>query len=132
MRLRESMVVLRREQSRLSWGPILASQQPLAVDRVGLRMIEARVYLRAVGDDAPRYVLRLLGVFKLFDSLPRGQAVQITDYYPHGSFGWDVPDGEPHHSVKISAGDGVGFLMALSREVEYRMADRSEALNWPG
>jgi hypothetical protein len=116
----------------LSWVPTLASQQPLGVARIGVLKNEVRVYLRADGDDAPRYVLRMIGVFKLFDSLPRGQAVQITDYFPHGSFGWDVPNGEPHHSVKLSAGEGVGFLIALSREVEYRMADRSEALNWPG
>jgi hypothetical protein len=116
----------------LSWGPTHAAQQPLAVARVGLLKNEARIYFRADGDDAPHYVLRLIGVFKLFDSLPRNHAVQITDHFPHGSFGWDVPNGEPHHSIKLSAGEGVGFLMALSRDIEYRMADRSEALNWPG
>jgi hypothetical protein len=104
----------------------------LVLARVGLRRDEARVYLRAPGEDVPRYVLRLLGVFKLFDSLARGQAVQITDDFAHGSFGWDVPDQEPHHSVQVKAGDDAGVLMALAREVEYRMADRSEALNWPG
>lgn len=116
----------------MSWGPTLAAQQPLAVARVGLLKNEARIYFRADGDDAPRYVLRLIGVFKLFDGLPRNQAVQITDHFPHGSFGWDVPNGESHHSIKLSAGEGVGFLMALSREVEYRIADRDEALNWTG
>jgi hypothetical protein len=116
----------------LSWGPALAAQQRLSVVRVGLLKNEARIYFRADGDDAPRHVLRLIGIFKLFDSLPRNQSVQITDHFPHGSFGWDVPNGEPHHSIKLSAGDDVGFLMALSREIEYRMADRSEALNWPG
>jgi hypothetical protein len=116
----------------MTWEPTLASQYALAVERVGLLKDEARVYLRAEGDDAPRYVLRLVGVFKLFDSLQRGRVVQITDDYPHGSFGWDVPNGEPHHCVKISAGEGDGFVMALSRGVEYRMADRCEALNWPG
>ena len=100
--------------------------------RVGLRRDEARVYFRAEGEDEPRFVLRLIGVFKLFDSLPRNVAVQINDQFPHGSFGWDVPDGLPHHSIKISAGEGIGFFMALSREVEYRIADRSEAINWPG
>jgi hypothetical protein len=104
----------------------------LAVARVGLLKDQARIYFRADGDDSPRYVLRLNGVFKLVDSLPRNEAVQITDHFPHGSFGWDVPEGEPHHSIKLSAVEGVGFLMALSREIEYCMADRSEALNWPG
>jgi hypothetical protein len=107
-------------------------QQPVVVVRVGLRNGEARVYLRAGDEDAPRYVLRLLGVFKLSDSLPRNQAVQITDDFPHGSFGWDVPGGEPHHSVRISARDDAGSLIALAREVEYRTVDLSEALNWPG
>jgi hypothetical protein len=104
----------------------------LVVARVGLLKTEARIYLRADGDDAPRYVLRLIGVFKLFDNLQRDQPVQITHFFPHGSFGWDVPNGEPHHSIKLGAGEGGGFLMVLAREVEYRMADRSEALNWPG
>lgn len=114
----------------MPWEPTLALEKPLLVARVGLRNDEARVYLRVEGEEVPHYVLRLLHVFKLFDSLPRGKAIEITDNFPHGSFGWDIPHGEPHHCVKISAGDG--FLMALAREVEYRMADRSEALNWPG
>lgn len=116
----------------MTWGPTLASQRPLVVARVGLLKTEARIYLRADGDDTPRYVLRLIGVFKLLDSLQREQAVQITDCFPHGSFGWDVPNGEPHHSIKLAAGEGAGFLTALAREVEYRMADPSEAINWPG
>lgn len=44
----------------------------------------------------------------------------------------DIPNGEPHHSVKLSADEGFGFLMALSRDVEYCMANRPEAHNWPG
>jgi hypothetical protein len=39
---------------------------------------------------------------------------------------------EKYHSIKISVGDDAGFFMALARGVEYRQADRSEALNWPG
>jgi hypothetical protein len=117
---------------RLSWETAFESEKTLAVDRIGLLKNEVRIYLRADGDDIPRYVLQLLGVFKLFDNLPRGQAVQISECYPHGSFGWAAPDDEPHHSVKISAGEDVGIFMAVSREIRYRMADRSEALNWPG
>ena len=117
----------------MSWEPSLAVRQSLVVARVGLLKDEARVYFRADGEEAPRFVLRLLGVFKIVDSLPRDRAVRITDQFPHGSFGWNAPGGEPHHSVRISAGDDAGLLMALARGVEYRTtADRSEALNWPG
>ena len=77
-------------------------------------------------------MIRLLGVFKIFDSLQRGQAVEITDYFPHGSFGWDVPGGVPHHSLRIGGVNGGGMIMALVREVEYRIAEPSEASNWPG
>jgi hypothetical protein len=104
----------------------------LRVDRVGLRKDEARVYLSDDGGHAPRYVIRLLGVYKFYDSISRGREIRISDEFPHGSFGWDVPNGEPHHSVKISADSDTGFFMALAREVEYRMADRDEAINWPG
>jgi hypothetical protein len=99
---------------------------------VGVLKDEARIYFRAEADEAPRYVLCLHGLFKLFDRLPRGRAVQITDHYPHGSFGWDVPAGNRYHSVKIATVEGAGILMALAREVEYRTADKSESLNWPG
>jgi hypothetical protein len=127
----ERRSVIRQEALRLSWEGTLALQRPLFVARVGLRQDEVRVFLYREGEDAPRHVLRLSRVFKLFDRLPRGQAVEITDTFPHGSFGWDVPGGIPHHSVKISAGEDRS-LMVLAREVEYYMADRSEALNWPG
>jgi hypothetical protein len=78
----------------LSWEPNLAEQQPLVVVRVGLRNNEMRVYLSADGEHPPRHVLRLLDVFKLFDSLPRGLTVRISHHFPHGSFGWDVPHRE--------------------------------------
>jgi len=113
------------------WEPTLATQQTFVVTRVGMLKNEVRIYLRANGEDVPRYVMRLIGVFKFSDALQREQAIQITDYFPHGSFGWDVPHDEPHHSIMLSSGKG-GSLLALAREVEYCMAEKTETLNWPG
>jgi hypothetical protein len=122
----------RIEVCNLTWRPSLAEQQPLLVTRVGLRRDEARFYLTAAGGNVPRYVIRLVGVYKIYDSLTRGREVQISDEFPHGTFGWDAPDGAPHHSVKITVDGDASFFMALTREVEFGMADRDEAMNWPG
>ena len=116
----------------MTWEPTLATKLRLVVSRTGLLNSEARIYLRTAEEEIPRHVIRLRGVFKLFDSLPRGLLVQISDDRECGSFGWDIPDGESYHSVRIDAIDYVGSILVLARAVEYGKADLAEALNWPG
>src|SRR5262249_18299389 len=118
---------------RMTWDASLSERLPLLVDRVGFREGELRVYLRPVAETGPYYVLQLEDVASFFDSLPRGAEVRISDWPKHGSFGWWLPADDPHHSVKVAAiGAGSGFFMALARRVVYRLADESEAFNWPG
>ena len=117
----------------MKWDSTLSERVPLLVDRVGFLQGELRVYLRHITKSGPHYVLQLEEVASFFDSLPRGVEVRITDYPEHGSFGWWLPAGDPHHSVKVAtAGVGSGFFMALARRVVYRVAEESEAFNWPG
>lgn len=123
----------------MEWDAALAERVPLLVDRVGfLHQVgrprgELRVFLRPVAWPRPCYVLQLEEVASFFDGLPRGAEVRISDWPTHGSFGWWLPAGDPHRSVKVAAaGPGSGFLMALARRVVYRVAGRDESLNWPG
>jgi hypothetical protein len=117
----------------MEWDATLAERIPLLVDRVGFRQGELRIYIRPVAKAGPHYVLQLEEVASFFDSLPRGAEVRISDWPKQGSFGWWLLAGDQHHSVQVAAvGAGAGFFMALARRVVYRVADESEALNWPG
>ncbi len=117
----------------MDWDATLAERVPLLVDRVGFRRGDLRIYVRPVAKAGLCYVLHLEEVASFVDSLPRGVEVRISDRPEHGSFGWWLPAGDPHHSVQVATvGAGSGSFLALARRVVYRVADEAEAVNWPG
>jgi hypothetical protein len=116
-----------------AWSPSLAEQRPLLVTRLGFLRGEVRIYLRPLLAADPVYVLQLEEVAAFHDNLPRGAEVRISDRPSPGSFGWWLPSDEPHHEIRIHAtGPGSGFFLGLARRSVYRIADESEAINWPG
>jgi hypothetical protein len=116
------------------WDSTLADRVPLVVERVGFLKGELRLYLQPAAAAGPCYVLQLEEVAAFYDRLPRGTVVRMSHSLEHGSFGWWLPPGDPHHQVKVATvtPEPAGCFLALARRVVYRLAERDEALNWPG
>jgi hypothetical protein len=117
----------------MMWQPALAETRRLIFLRTGFLRGEVRMFFRLDDDVSPEHVIQMNEVASFFDNLQRGAEVRISDWPEHGSFGYWLPPNNPHHSIKVSGvEDGAGFFLALAKQVEFRLASRDEALNWPG
>ena len=107
----------------MTWQPAIAERQRLILVRIGFLRGEVRLFLLSEEDAVPRHVIQMNEVASFYDSLQRGAEIRISDLPEHGSFGWWLPPGNSHHSIKVSGvNDASGFFLALAKQVEYRFA----------